>query len=44
MFNIIIWSIAGITTLFIKDAKVLKFNFCVTWVILMAYLITYYMG
>ena len=42
MIQIIIWLIAGITTLSIQDKKILKFDFVVTWLVLMVHLICDY--
>ena len=43
MFNIIIWLIAGILTLFIQDKQTIKINFFITWAVLMVNLICDYM-
>ena len=42
MFNIIIWTMAGILTLLINDEKVFKINFILTWVVLMIQLVGNY--
>lgn len=44
MFNIIVWTAAGILTMLSNDKIVLKVNYVITWIVLMFNLIANYYG